>query len=368
MSATEQGIASLDVRVASLSAVEREVFNRIFKVTVSRGQLNPPPTMHSWIEEHFGSVEKTREQRVIRVTNLVTGEEALFNKLRESRPIKTISICEVPASDIGNMVEPDPFDKPLLDTPEDVFGRIEGEYCISASNVAKYEGFHGVIIFNEPDPLRFNKEQVVDYIDTGYEWAQKAHSVDSEAKYYLFMWNCGGRAGASLPHGHAQVMLGRSKHYARVEQLRRAAISYRQQYGTNYFDDLYSAHSAFGVGFESTGTKVLTYLTPVKEKEVVLFEKELGRTLKEKLYEVLACFRDEMRVTAFNVVLLIPPIAHTDEDWEGFPAIIRIVDRGNVVSKASDIGTMELYAANVIASDPFEITKLLKECLGKATD
>jgi hypothetical protein len=163
-------------------------------------------------------------------------------------------------------------------------------------------------------------------------------------------------------------MLGRSKHYARVEQLRRAAISYRQQYHTNYFDDLYSAHSALGVGFESVGVKVLAYLTPVKEKEVVLFVQKPGRTLKERLYEVLACLRDEMGVTAFNAALLIPPIAHADEDWEGFPAIIRIVDRGNVVSRASDIGTMELYAANVIASDPFELTRLLKERLGKITD
>ena len=33
-------------------------------------------------------------------------------------------------------------------TPEDVFGRIRGRHCITASNVAKYDGFHAVVIFD----------------------------------------------------------------------------------------------------------------------------------------------------------------------------------------------------------------------------
>ena len=319
--------------------------------------------MRPWIEEQFGSVDKTLEQSIVRVTNLVTFEEALFNQLRASRPVGEHSVHEVSEPESDSQ-QNDLFRDPLDATPEDTFGRVEGRYCITASNIAKYEGFHGVIIFKEPDPLRFTREQVIDYIDTGWRWAQKAHFVDSEAKYFFFMWNCGGRAGASLPHGHAQVMLGRRRHYAKVEQLRCAALSYGKRYGASYFDDLYQAHRAVGCGLERNGVKVLAYLTPIKEKEVVLIAPELGESLKETLYEVLACFRDRMGVTSFNVALFLPPIARTEEDWEGFPAIVRLVDRGSVESKASDIGAMELYASSVISSDPFEVAQVVREALG----
>ena len=367
VSRIEAEIANMETIVASLSSAERELFERIFEVGVAEGQIKPPQSMNTWIEEHFGSVERTLEQRIVRVTNLVTFEESLFNPLRASRPVKQSPVAEVPSSE-QECLRDDPFNDPLVTTPEDVFGRVEGKYCITGSNVAKYEGFHGVVIFKEPDPLRFGREQVIDYIDTGLRWAQKAHAVDPEARYFFFMWNCGGKAGASLPHGHAQVMLRRGRHYAKVEQLRRAAISYRDKYGASYFDDLYQVHRALGCGFEKDGVRVLAHLTPVKENEIVLIAHELSLSLEERLYEVLACFRDRMGVASFNVALLVPPIAEVGEDWGGFPAIARIVDRGDPKSRASDIGTMELYASSVISSDPFEVARVIREALGEFGD
>jgi len=37
--------------------------------------------------------------------------------------------------------------------------------------------------------------------------------------------------------------------------------------------------------------------------------------------------------------------------------IIRLVDRGSLEDRNSDIGAMELYAASVIASDPFKLAQ-----------
>jgi len=360
----EAGIDNLDAVIDSLSSVERELFNRIYRVGISRGKLKPPQGMRAWIAEHFGSVDRTLEQKVIRVTNLITLEEALFNRLRASRP-EGLRIDSQESTGEQENVYDGPFNDPLEKTPEDVFGRIEGKYCVTASNVAKYEGFHGVIVFKEADPLRFTREQVIDYIDTGCRWAQAAHAVDPEAKYFFFMWNCGGRAGASLPHGHAQVMLGRGRHYAKIEQLRLASLSYEQRHGANYFDDLYRVHRALDCGFEKNGVRVLACLTPVKEKETVLIAPALDHRLGETLYEVMACFRDSLGVSSFNIAVLLPPIAPVEEDWEGFPVIARIVDRGSAHSRASDIGTMELYASTVISSDPFEIARMLRPALMK---
>ncbi|CAA9437713.1 MAG: Polyribonucleotide nucleotidyltransferase (polynucleotide phosphorylase), partial [uncultured Rubrobacteraceae bacterium] len=55
-----------------------------------------------------------------------------------------------------------------------------------------------------------------------------------------------------------------------------------------------------------------------------------------------------------------PPLAPADEDWTGFPAVVRIVDRGDPANRTSDIGAMELYAAPVVASDPFRIAEALR--------
>jgi hypothetical protein len=66
-----------------------------------------------------------------------------------------------------------------------------------------------------------------------------------------------------------------------------------------------------------------------------------------------------MGVIAFNMALYLPPLAPDGEDWRRFPPLARIVDRGDPASKTSDIGAMELYAASVIATDPFRVIDAL---------
>jgi hypothetical protein len=50
----------------------------------------------------------------------------------------------------------------------------------------------------------------------------------------------------------------------------------------------------------------------------------------------------------------------TEEDWVGFPVMVRIVDRGDPSSRTADFGTMELYAASVVSSDPFRLANALE--------
>ena len=91
----------------------------------------------------------------------------------------------------------------------------------------------------------------------------------------------------------------------------------------------------------------------------------LDLALKASIYEVLACLRDQMHIVSFNLALATPPLGETDEDWTGFPVLVRIVDRGDLGSLASDVGAMELYASSVISSDPFEVARSLERCLAK---
>ncbi len=359
---TSPGIAQINKVLESLPARQRERFARVFEVDSVEGRLEPPDSMLPWIQSQFGSVEAVLRQNITKVTNMVTLEQTLFNQLRSSRPLDLRDRMRIEAAVIDGSMG-DPLGEPLRDTPADVFGRVTGKHCITASNIAKYDGFHGIIIFDHSNPLRFTRERVHDYIDTGWEWAQKAHAVDPEARYYFFLWNCLRRAGASLLHGHAQVVLARTRHFAKIEMQRRRALDYRREFGDNYFDDLFEIHRTLGCGIEKQGTKVMAYLTPIKEKEVVIVAPQVDASFKDRIYEVLACFRDVMNVTNFNLVAVTAPMGPTEESWEGFPAMARVVDRGEPKSPSCDIGSMELYAASVVSSDPFEVARLLKESL-----
>ena len=360
MNPASQSIANLDVLVEALPEGSRRLFQRIFSVTATRGSLRPPQTMLPWIESQFGSVDIVSEQKVIKITNMVTFEGAMFNSLRALRPRQLEDRLKVEAS-LLDRAKSDPLAKPLEDTPEDPFGRVYGKYCVTASNVAKYEGLHGLIVFEDFNPLEFSREEVIDYLDTGWNWAQKAHQFDPAAKYYFFLWNSLKKAGASLAHGHAQVVLGRDSHYAKVEALRHAAIRYKADFSSDYFDDLYQVHFDLGLAMEKDGTKILTYLTPIKEKEIMLLSSFLDHSFGERVYEVLACFRDRLHVTAFNVGIATPPLDPVPEDWKDFPVIARIVDRGYPWDGSSDFGAMELYAASIISSDPFHVARVIEQ-------
>ncbi len=362
MTVTNPGIANLEEIVDSLTVEERARFQRIYAVTTTVGELRIPNSMEPWVRQQFGSVEAVTRQKIVKVTNLITSEGSLFNRLRASRPVdgKAQKSIDVQLQDASNH---DLLRYPEDNTPQDLFGRVVGKHCITAGNIAKYDGLHGMVIFNDFNPLHFSREQVIDYIDVGQEWAKRAQAKQPRAKYFFFIWNCLWRAGASLYHGHAQVMLTCDRHYAKIEGLRRAALSYNQNYGSNYFTDLFQVHRSVGCAVEKGGVRILAHLTPFKDNEVILMAEGLNLPLKERIYEVLACFRDRMNVTSFNLGLVTPPLAETEESWEGFPAMVWIVDRGDLSRRASDIGGMELYASSVISSDPFELARQLRPSL-----
>jgi hypothetical protein len=257
----------------------------------------------------------------------------------------------------------DPFCRPEAGTPADTFGRVRGRHSITASNVAKYDGYHGLVVFDDHDPLRLTPEKVDDYIAVGLEWHRRVLREDPEARYFFPMWNCLWRAGGSIIHGHAQLAATRGSHYPKVERLRRDARRYRDADGTDYFADLYRVHAALGLSFPSLeGVRGFASLSPIKEKELVLLGESLeSAALRRAVGQVLRAGVRRLGMRSFNVAFLVPPVG--GRDWSDFPVVVRVVDRGDPASRTSDIGAMELYAASVVASDPFRVAEALREAL-----
>lgn len=353
----DRGVVELPRLVDTLPDEVRTAFDRLFHVSETTGEIDPPEHMHRWIERYFGSVDAVLSQHVMKVTNRYTLDATLFNDLRSRRPLE----ARIPA-DLADEIArtaPDPFCEPLHNTPADTFGRIEGKYSLTASNIAKYDGFHGVVIFREHDPLAFTGEVVADAIDVSRQWISKCHEEDPQAVYPFFMWNCLWKSGASIPHGHAQISLTRGMHYGKVERLRRSAVEYRNEYDRNYFDDLFSVHEALGLGRTFGNVQVMANLTPLKEKEIVLTAKSVDGELADMIYRVLRCLIEDLNTSSFNLAIWEPPIADTGENWDDMPVVVRIVDRGDPLNRTSDFGAMELYAASVVSSDPFKVADTL---------
>ena len=353
-------IGELEELIASLPTDARAAAERIFAVTTSVGRLDPPSEMHDWITKQFGSVEAVTSQRIIRVTNLVTLEGALFNELRALRPAEVKGANEV--RETIERSRGDPFDHPETGTPADTFGRIRGEHGITASNIAKYDAYHGVLVFDEHDPLVPMDEAVIrDRLLTARRWALAASEEDPAANYYFLLWNCLWRAGGSIVHGHMQMTVTRGMHYPRVEMLRRRALAYDEEHGRDYFDDLWLVHEALGLGHDRDGARVFASLAPIKESEVVVLGRagEDESALAPAITRVIAAYRSR-GVVAYNLALLLPPLAADGSDWRRFPPQARLVDRGDPANKTSDIGGMELYAAGVVAGDPFRLAEVLR--------
>jgi hypothetical protein len=349
------------------------------------GYTVPPPDMLAWIERHFVQREYVERQTIIKVTNLHTLEAASFNGLRARRPLDDAKTSQshqdealekIIADSSGSQ---DTFHDPLKGTPADVFGRIHGRYAVSASNIAKYDGWHGLVIFNEFHPLCFNREQLHDYFDVAIRWLIEAHTHDPQARYPLITWNCLWKSGASIIHGHMQMILSRAMATGQVERWRRAATSYHTQHQRNLRTDLWLIHKALGLGFHETDdTYGYATLTPVKDTEIILATKHLpllkssmpsnAQAISESLvslwnatYTALRALIDQHGIRSFNLVVYLPPFGTTDECWEEMHGVeVRLVDRGNPLSRMVNFGAMELFASSIITTDPFHVASSLR--------
>ncbi|MHC1590317.1 MAG: hypothetical protein ACXQTQ_05070 [Candidatus Hecatellaceae archaeon] len=347
-------ITRLPDLAGKLPSGERKLFRRIFQVEEAWGRLRVPEALKPWVEEKFGGVGLVEKQHVVKVTNKVTLEAAFFNELRSRRPVESSKEALESLLEAGECL----FCKPETFTAEDVFGRIRGKHGVTAANIARYDRWHGLVVFARHNPLDYRREEVLDCLSLAFKWFRQVRKADGKAVFPFLLWNCLWRSGASIVHGHLQITISRKAH-PKIEYLRRCAARYQSKYGSNYFQDLFQVHQALGLAFKRGSVRVMASLTPVKERETILLADRADTKLFEAVYTVFKAYRG-LGVSSFNLSLASPPMAPV-RGWQGFPVIARMVDRGNLEERTSDIGGMELYAASVIASDPFQLAEKLKK-------
>lgn len=369
----------LEKRVENLrvkDATAYSTFKRIYRFDSGLGSQIIPDSFKAKTLNYFGqrdssgniiesaeeAVARIEHQKIINITNQWTGESTLFNSLRADRPgIKGKDLKKEKEHIYKLIAESEKgcdFCQPEKYTPEDVFGRIRGENSITAANLAKYDVWSSLVIFNNHNPLKFTLEELSDYIDTSFAWFEDVNNHSPQFEFPFFVWNCLSRAGASQIHGHCQILMSKEP-YARVKNLMKTYQKYKKEYSADYFQDLYLVHRSLGLSANHGDVCFFASITPIKEKEVIIISpKNPSKDIKAKetIFRVLRCFIDTLGVFSFNLSISIP--SYYKED--GFPYIIRIVDRGSLLKSTADMGGMELYGSSVVADDPYKIINALK--------
>jgi hypothetical protein len=345
--------------VEGLKKEDRELFDRFFVMRKKVGELKVPKEMRAWADKSFGDYRNVEKQEILRIFNTLSFETALFNELRAKRP-HVVNVDENITKDIMSDFG-DNFCNPLKMTAVDTFGRVKGRYCISTSNIAKYDFLHGVIIFKKHNPLDFTEKELDDYLETALKWFKKANKSNKEAIYPYLIWNCLWRAGAGVIHGHMQTVIGEQVHYGEAEFFNHIRIEYMKEIGKEYFQDYFNIHKAIGLGFEEKDLRIFMNITPRKDKEVTILGPKLDKNFGRTIYKILRCLLDDFGVNSFNVGFIFPPLKETGS-WEGFPVVVRILDRGSLKVKTTDMGGMEVYSrSNIIETDPYKVFEKIKE-------
>jgi hypothetical protein len=350
-------ITQLPERVAALPEPARARIERLLHIERVTGNCVVPESMAPWVRDTFGSLAAVESQTVVRVVNRWLLEGALYNPLRDKRPVPAHT---QPATRTDGF---DIFAEPLKTTAADPWGRIQGTHCITTGNISRWDGECAVLIFDTFDPLQVTRAQMRDYLQTAMRWATAAHAHSPAARYFVWMWNGGVKGGASIPHAHAQMGLGRGMHYAKVEAMRRAAVAYRAGHQVSFFDDLLAAHHDLDLTFRAGPLTGFVNIAAIRAKDTWVIGHAVDDALADGLHSALRGLIDRTGTGAFNVALLLPPLfdrAHDAEAWADFPCIARIVDRGAPSMLSSDIGALDVFAHSTVATDPFRIAALLR--------
>lgn len=376
--AAAPGIGALPSLIDALPDEDRTRCRNLFAVVTDAGEMVVPGPMEAWVAERFGPLDAVRRQQIVRVTNRWTYEGSVFNPLRANRPDAGLVPGSAHIAAVRERIERtrgDDFCRVEDRTPADIFGRITGRFCRTAANVARADGCHGLVVFDEHDPLAVTAEQLADALRVVREWATRAHALRPSARHLFVLWNCLWRAGASQVHAHLQMFLSQAMPQARVALWQAAARAYAASVGRLYAADLLRVHQSLGLTADDGAVVTFASLTPVKEREVVVLAPGAAwsdiagargadaawQDLVDELGRLITGYR-RLGVLAFDLAVFGPPIGANDGDatWEGFPTVARLVDRGDPLAEAADVAAMELFGSSVIAHDPFALARALR--------
>ena len=295
-------------------------------------------------------------QDITRVINLVTKESALYN-IQAPRNGRTRD--EVIQAYVDGSRRYCPFCKPVNISHD--FGKIESAHSFTTPNPTAYDHLSGIVIFKKHNPLAQTEEEVVDHFNTAFELVERLQGKTKGTSHPQLIWNCMPKSGTNVVHGHMQVLLAQIMPYSDVFNWARNAVKYNNEFGSDYLEDLCSAHESIGLSLDDA----FVSLTPKKERELVIVreDKDISAFASE-IYRNLDAMIYSCNMRSFNLTCY--PTRITGKEY----MIARIVDRGDPLNGGIDFAGMEIFGEPVIRTDPYDTKKKMEEylCMDKVKE
>lgn len=299
-----------------------------------------------------------QNQHIVSVRDLHLGNEALFNPLRANR-VKTPS-----GSSAADLIDKERIldgctwcDREHDSEFIDAFGAVRSAdgRILGHGNWARSSPISGVVRGDETmhNLLRLSKPDFVSLFKVAEQYMIQARNLAADARFFLCFLNGGPKSAAGVPHCHLQVLGRADRQFGYAETV-------RLRCPPDYWARLESIHESLGLRLSDGASTAWVNIAPVKERDFVITSPDIetGASFVFELLQVL--YRNG--TNNFTLAAIPSPDYLTGKvgasGFQGSPSVLwRLIDRGDVRARHSDIGGAELFGSAIIATDPWAVMR-----------
>ena len=305
-------------------------------------------------------IEEIRNQELLETEHKALGAKSIFSILRANRAAAPEG--PDPADWIDREREQNGCDwctGGVRGMMQDSFGVVrspDGRF-IGHANFSRQAPVNGIVT-GDRDAHNFLRLTAADSLllwETAALYIARARSAVPDLRYIFCGWNGGFKSAMSLMHCHLNILGWTHRHCGYAEQI--AARCPPQ-----YWKRLQHVHDEIGLGFGCGDVAGFASLCPVKEREICFQSDDLisGAVVLHRVLQVLFAHG----TNNFSVAAILAPsaVGAADRRFRDWPGVLwRVVDRGDMRARHSDIGAVEMLGgATVYSADPWPLAAWLR--------
>lgn len=344
-------------------------FRKIFDVerhAAVRIKMNPRGWSEARRRMGTDDREEIEAQTVFIVRDRLSGHEASFNQLRTKRASRPEGENPATLIDLERAENPCPWCDPngywQPNLWADEFGQVwerTHRRFVAQPNWARLAPVSGIALGDHEahNLLRLSLDQFMGMFGVAERYIQRARKQRPAAKSFMIFLNGGPKAAASVAHAHMQIVGKEGDHHFGYAE---AMLTHC---GADYWERLRGVHEDLGLAVTRGANVAWVNIAPVRERDMTV----ASSTVREGARLVYDLLQSLIRRGTNNYTLaaILSPEYLTGETgrrgWKWPPVLWRLVDRGDMRVRHSDVGAMELFGSCVVASDPFEVARWVKE-------
>jgi hypothetical protein len=313
--------------------------------------------------------EEVENQTVFIVRDRLSGHEVSINQLRTKRVARPEGEEPVTLIDKQRDENPCPWCSSdgywQPDLWADDFGQVwEAETAgkrqfVAQSNWARLAPISGIALGNHEahNVLRLSLAQFKGMLDVAERYIERARKRKPKAQSFIVFMNGGPKAAASVWHAHMQIV-GKEgdQHFAYPETI-------ATRCGVDYWERVRDVHEELDLLVNRGDSGVAwVNVAPVRDRDITFASATISKGA-ELVYDLLQILiqKGTNNFTLAAILSLEYVTRETsNKGWKWPPVLWRLIDRGDMRVKHSDVGAMEFFGSCVVATDPFEVAKWIK--------